>query len=128
MSGKLLDTNAVIALQKKDLQLMTLLASDEETFIPAPAISELYYGAYNSLKVADNLAVVDEFVMDNTILVCDAVTAKIFGEIKQHLKIKGRPIPINDLWIAALALQHNLKLVTRDAHFKEITTLQIETW
>jgi tRNA(fMet)-specific endonuclease VapC len=44
------------------------------------------------------------------------------------LRLKGRPLPENDIWIAALALQHNLTLVTRDAHFQEVEHLKIVVW
>jgi len=45
-----------------------------------------------------------------------------------HLRLKGRPIPENDLWIAAMALEHDLVLATRDAHFGEIDNLKVEMW
>ena len=47
-------------------------------------------------------------------LSCDAVTAWIYGEVRDRLRLKGRPIPENDLWIAAIAIQHDLALATRD--------------
>ncbi|MXZ01781.1 type II toxin-antitoxin system VapC family toxin [Candidatus Poribacteria bacterium] len=48
--------------------------------------------------------------------------------IKERLRRRGRPIPNNDIWIAAIALQHDLVLVTRDAHFDEVESLQTERW
>ncbi|MBN1284239.1 MAG: PIN domain-containing protein [Anaerolineae bacterium] len=50
------------------------------------------------------------------------------GEIKNELQAKGRPIPENDIWIAAIAKQHDLTLATRDAHFGAVDGLQTETW
>lgn len=48
------------------------------------------------------------------------------GQIK--LRLKGRPLPENDVWIAALAMQYALTLVTRDAHFQEVENLQTVAW
>ena len=60
-----------------------------------------------------------------TILVCDTETARQYGRIKVELRRKGRPIPENDMWIAAVALQHGLTLATRDAHFDAIDGLTV---
>jgi tRNA(fMet)-specific endonuclease VapC len=51
-----------------------------------------------------------------------------YGEVKNALRLKGHPIPENDIWIAAVAHQHDLTLVTRDTHFDEIDNLKIIAW
>ncbi len=71
---------------------------------------------------------ITEFIAANRILVCDTETAQFYGQIKNALKIKGRPIPENDMWIAAVAIQHDLILASRDAHFSEIHGLRLEAW
>jgi tRNA(fMet)-specific endonuclease VapC len=48
--------------------------------------------------------------------------------IKSHLRAKGRPIPENDIWIAAVAMQHRVTVVSRDPHFKEIADLDLQVW
>ncbi len=58
----------------------------------------------------------------------DAQTARRYGQVKDSLRQKGRPLPENDLWIAALAEQHSLVLVSRDAHFAEVEGLECESW
>jgi tRNA(fMet)-specific endonuclease VapC len=119
MSGRyLLDTNIIIALFADEASVRTKLAQADEVFIPSIAIGELYYGARKSGRTQDNLARVDELVANSAVLGCDAETARRYGEVKNGLRIKGRPLPENDIWIAALALQYNLTLVTRDAHFQ----------
>jgi tRNA(fMet)-specific endonuclease VapC len=128
MSGKLLDTNAVIALQKANLALLLLLENSDDVFVPATVIGELYYGAYNSLRIAENIRVIDDFVSSNKIIDCNFATGKIYGEIRHSLKIKGEPIPENDLWIAAIALQYDHTLVTQDAHFAYVDGLKVESW
>ncbi|TDA70360.1 MAG: type II toxin-antitoxin system VapC family toxin [Clostridia bacterium] len=56
------------------------------------------------------------------------MTAYYYGQVKAQLKVKGHPIPENDIWIAAAALQHGLTLVSRDTHFKPIEGLSLEAW
>lgn len=59
MSGKLLDTNAIIALQKEEPAFLAFLDSDEELVVPATAVGELFYGAYNSVRVEENIDVIE---------------------------------------------------------------------
>jgi tRNA(fMet)-specific endonuclease VapC len=128
MIGKLLDTNAVIALQRSDKAFLEFLSRNPNILIPAIVIGELYFGAFNSGKPEFNIAVIDAFVAKNTILHADEMTGKYYAKIRHSLKQKGHPIPENDLWIAATAMQYNLALVTRDKHFTMVDSLKIETW
>jgi len=124
----LLDTNIVIALFADEAIVKNNLAQASEVFIPSIVIGELCYGARRSRRIEANLARVDELVASSTILVCDTKTARHYGEVKNKLRLKGRPLPENDVWIAALALQHDLTLITRDAHFQEVEDLQTVGW
>lgn len=129
MSGRyLLDTNIIIALFADEAVVKNYLAQANEVFIPNIVIGELCYGARKSGRVVANLARVDELVSNSTVIGCDTETARQYGEVKNKLRLKGRPLPENDIWIAAIALQHNLILVTRDAHFQEIESLQVIAW
>lgn len=129
MSGKyLLDTNIVIALFADDTSIKENLVKAEEIFLPSVVIGELYYGAHKSARAKENFARIDEFASSNIILGCDVDTARAYGEIKNGLRVKGRPLPENDIWIAAIAIQHNLMLVSRDGHFSEIENLKVIAW
>jgi len=129
MGGRfLLDTNIIIALFADDTAIHKRIVQTKEVFIPSIVIGELYFGAHKSLKVRENITRIDELVLSNTILPCDTDTAKIYGFIKKRLKEKGQPIPENDIWVAAIAQQHALRLVTKDAHFNVIENLKIEVW
>ncbi|MEW6066809.1 MAG: type II toxin-antitoxin system VapC family toxin [Nitrospirota bacterium] len=129
MNGKyLLDTNIIIALFAKDPQTHTKMTNAAEVFIPCIAIGELYFGAFKSTKIQENLARLDEFAFNNTILSCNTETAKLYGNIKNRLKDKGQPLPENDIWIAAIAQQYNLTLVTKDLHFEIVDNLKVEKW
>ena len=100
----------------------------QEVFAPIIALGELYYGATKSNKVERNLVRINEFAASCSALICDTGTSRHYGEIKNLLRAKGRPIPENDIWIAAIAKQHNLTLVSRDDHFKEIEDFLTLTW
>ena len=124
MSGKfLLDTNVVIALFGGDSVVVDFLNDAAEVFVPSIVIGELCYGARKSSRVEDNLARIDDFAASNVILSCDTETAYRYGEVKDRLRQKGRPIPENDIWIAAIAFQHELTLLTSDMHFAEVENL-----
>lgn len=129
MNGKfLLDTNIVIALFKNDNLIKEKIIEATEIFISNVTVGELYFGAYKSERVANNISQIEDFIVSNAILNCDLATAKYYGQIKNQLKIKGKPIPENELWIAAIAMQCNLTLVSRDRHFKEINNLSLQKW
>jgi len=129
MNGRfLLDTNIVIALFSREAVVEARLAIATEVFIPSVVVGELYYGAYKSVRVEENITKIDEFAASNTILVCDARTAQEYGQIKNLLRAKGRPIPDNDIWIAAIGKQYGLTLITRDTHFGEVSRITIEAW
>ncbi len=129
MSGRyLLDANIIIALFAKEKVVHERLTKAEEVFLPCIAVGELYFGAYKSLRAVENHARIEEFAVDNIVLPCTADTARKYGEIKNRLKEKGQPIPENDIWIAAIARQHGLTLVTRDTHFDAVASLNVEVW
>ncbi|MDJ0732872.1 MAG: type II toxin-antitoxin system VapC family toxin [Nostocaceae cyanobacterium] len=129
MSGRyLLDTNIIIALFANEVAVKNSLAQADEVFIPSIVVGELCYGVRKSGRPKQNLERIDEFVANSTVLGCNAETARYYGEVKNTLRQKGRPLPENDIWIAAIAIQYNLTLVTRDAHFKEIENLQTLVW
>lgn len=113
------DTNIVVALWKSEPAVLAKMPGRRITTCSI-VVGELFFGAYKSGRVLQNVERVEKYVASNIVLPCDAVTAKVCGQIKQALYAKGRPIPENDIWIAAVAMQHNLTLITRDHHFKEI--------
>lgn len=128
MTIYLLDTNAAIAVLNKDVSVQPYLIPTHELRLSSISLGELYFGAEKSNRVAENILRIDAFIAQRTILSCDGSTARIYGRIRQQLRAKGRPIPENDYWIAAIALQHNLTLLTRDAHFGEVDELTAAGW
>lgn len=129
MNGRyLLDTNIVIALFADEAGVKAGLTTAQEVLLPSVAVGELCYGARKSGRPEENLARIDEFLVSNVVLECDINTARQYGDVKNRLRLKGRPIPENDIWIAALSLQHGLTLVTRDGHFNEVDGLRTVAW
>jgi len=128
MPGRvLLDTNIIIAFFSGDEAVIHQLAR-REILVSSTVLGELCYGARKSGQPAANLAKIDEFAGSVEVLNCDALTARHYGRIKDHLRLKGRPIPDNDVWIAAVAQQQELPLAARDEHFNEVNELALENW
>lgn len=129
MSGKyLLDTNIVVPLLNRDPKLLEYVEHADEIYISSIVLGELYFGAHRSTKINENINKIQVFKQRYNILLCGDETARVYGQIKQQLLKKGRPIPENDIWIAAASLQYQLPLVTRDEHFTVIDGLTLEKW
>jgi tRNA(fMet)-specific endonuclease VapC len=124
----LIDTVAAIAQLNNDVAILPLFTAMVRVSIPIIVVAELYAGAEHSGRVEANIQRTDKYLDGANILFCDLETARRYGKIVQMLSKKGRPIPQNDMWIAALALQHQLTLVTRDAHFNQIDGLGVKGW
>lgn len=123
----LLDTNIVVA------HFRTPGKHDEvfnrhELHLPCVVVAELYAGALRSQQPAKNHELIDTFLTSADVLPCDLTTARRYAAIWNELGTKGCPIPHNDIWIAALAIQHDLTLVTADSHFDRIEGLVAITW
>ena len=129
MNGNYLaDTNFLIDLFEEDPKSIQFLQTDSEIFLCATVLGELYYGAFNSQKAISNIQKIDQFSSRFDILNCDNETSKVYGHIKSNLKSKGTPIPENDIWIAAIAYQHNLTLLTLDKHFVNVESIKSKSW
>jgi tRNA(fMet)-specific endonuclease VapC len=68
------------------------------------------------------------FAESVTILDCDRETANEYGRIKHNLRTAGTPIPENDIWIAAMAIQYGLTLMSNDSHFDFVTGINRVSW
>lgn len=99
-----------------------------EFLLPVPVIGELRYGALNSRKADENLAEVERLVARCHVLDITLATAAVYARLRRQLKTKGKPIPENDLWIAASCVEHDVKLAASDGHFDAIDDLQRFVW
>lgn len=128
MAGKLLvDTSVIIDVFAGDQVAQRALARADQVFIPSIALGELFYGAQRSGREAE-FKRVNAFAGAASVLSCDDETARRYGALKNGLRAKGRPIPDNDIWIAALGVQHGLTIATRDSHFRELDGVPLLIW
>ncbi len=127
----LLDTDTCIYWLKgnEDIEERALKVGLPEIFISFITLSELYYGAYKSKKVEQNLANIGILksklsLMDSNASICD-----VFGKLKAMLEKDGKIIDDADLFIAACALDTNATLVTNnEKHFERIKGLKVQNW
>lgn len=123
MNGKLIDTNVIIRFFKGETELFSLFDNMEQLYVSSISVGELMYGAELSKKSDFNRENYFSFCEQIKILQPDLEIAKMYGKIKSNLKAKGRPIPENDIWIAATALAADLELVTADSDFENVSGL-----
>lgn len=114
-----LDTNRLTDLLRGDMALAERLGACEEVSIPLMVLAEMMAGFYGGTQQHRNEALLRKFLAKPTIaiLLPGRETAERYARLFVQLKRAGTPIPDNDLWIAALALEHDLLLITRDRHF-----------
>lgn len=119
MKKILLDTNAISALFKGDSNILDRMIEADTIFISIFVLGEILYGFKNGDKEKENNLLLKEFLSKPSIKILNGTkeTAEVFSEIKIKLKKKGKPIPINDVWIAAHAVETGSVLVTYDKHF-----------
>ncbi|TSC86404.1 MAG: PilT protein domain-containing protein [Microgenomates group bacterium Gr01-1014_16] len=127
MNKLLLDTNAVRKLADGDEVLRRVLDDAEKVYLSVVVLGELYYGYKGGNREAKNRIWLQDFMekLGLEILVVEENTADFYAEIKEKLRKKGKPIPSNDLWIAAQALENGTVLVTDDRHFEEVAGLRV---
>ncbi len=120
----ILDTNALSALAEGSRDLETAAAEVDVFFLPVIVLGEFRFGALRSRHRKKYLSWLGELVDASVVLSVDAETSVRYGNLRHELREAGRPIPSNDTWIAALALQHGLPVLSRDAHFDQVAGLR----
>lgn len=95
-----------------------------EFLLPVIVVGELRYGALNSRHIDENLAEVERLVARCRVVDVTTTTAEVYARLRLDLKRKGKPIPENDLWIAALCVESHVPLAAADAHFDTIDGLR----
>lgn len=127
----LLDTDTCIYWLKgrQSVRDRLLAVGWEQIAICVITASELYYGAYNSSYVLENLTRASLFIEQLPVLSLSDLTLRKFGELKAELRKSGQPIADFDLLIASVALTENRILVTNSTrHYKRITEIKLENW
>ncbi len=124
----ILDTNAVSALFSGDPALGKALAGEERHHLPVIVIGEYRYGLRGSRFRNHLQSLLETLIRESLVLPVDEVTAATYSEVRDDLRRLGRPIPENDIWIAALARQHRQPVVSRDGHFDYVPGLPRVSW
>ena len=120
-----LDTNRLTDLFRGDAALADRLSTCEEIWIPLMVLAEIKAGFYGGTQRHKNEVLLQRLLTRTTVgvLFPTRETAEHYARLFVQLKRAGTPVPDNDLWIAALVLQHDLLLITRDEHFQRIPQL-----
>ena len=91
-------------------------------------LGEVHYGALRAQRRQEQLAYIHDLLTYAAVLFPGRDTTEIHGQVKAEMAQLGKPIPDNDLWIAATARQYDLPLATRDAHFSHVPRLKTLAW
>jgi predicted nucleic acid-binding protein len=124
----ILDTNALSAWGEGDRELQRALPPTTRFEIPVITIGEYLWGLARSRRSAVLRPWLAEAIASSEVLTITVSTAESYATVRQTVQGKGRPIPANDLWIAALALEHQLPILSRDSHFDVIDGIDRVTW
>jgi tRNA(fMet)-specific endonuclease VapC len=123
----LLDTNAYVRFLAGDEKVLACLAQADRVLMSVFVLGELFAGFRAGAKEKHNRQILDRFLAKPSVSALDATceTAEYFGMIKAALKKSARPIPINDVWIAAQAMETGAVLATYDSHFLAVPGLRV---
>lgn len=129
MSGEIaLDTSVAIRFLNGDAAITEKVLALPEIVLPIVVVGELLFGAENSTRPLQNLPRYLEFISACVVVPLGGETAKIYARTRLALKRKGRPIPMNDVWIAAQCIEQGWVLVTDDTDFGYVDGLILEPW
>lgn len=130
MSRILLDTSGYSAFKRDHPEVLRQIQEASEILLNPVVLGELRSGFLKGSRLERNLAELAEFLAGNRvrIVVVDEDTAPRYAVILRFLQEQGTPIPTNDIWIAASAMQHGLKLVTTDQHFHRVPQIVTEVF
>jgi predicted nucleic acid-binding protein len=124
----ILDTNALSAAADDDPAISSILARADQMAIPVIVLGEYRYGIAQLRHRASYEEWLSDLLRDCVVLDINEPTTSYYAEIALELKHKGKPIPSNDLWIAALCRQHSLPLLSRDRHFDSVSGMKRIAW
>ncbi len=124
----LLDTNALSAAADNDPGVIAILTRAEQMVLPVIVLGEYRHGIAQSRNRASYENWLAGLLHDCMVLDVQEPTTHHYAEITVELKRKGKPIPTNDIWIAALCRQHSLPLLSRDRHFDLVARIKRIAW
>ena len=123
MKAVAIDTNIAIDVLNGNEIVIEQLKEFEIIYLPETVAGELLFGAKNSKKRTANLGLFREFIGTCEVLDINYLVSEIYSDLRHSLFKGGRPIPENDIWIAAICIANDLPLFTKDKHFEKIEEL-----
>jgi tRNA(fMet)-specific endonuclease VapC len=124
----IIDTNALSAAAEEHPGVMEILGDVQQLVLPVVVIGEYRYGIAQSRHRARYRRWLDGLINDCTVLDINEQSTHYYAAISIELRQAGKPIPTNDLWIAALCRQHSLPLLSRDRHFDLVSGVRRFDW
>ncbi len=124
----ILDTNAISALADGDEALFRVLKKESRHHLPVIVVGEYLYGLKRSREKTLREKWLDKLASLSEILDITMKTVSHYARVREELRSMGRPIPENDVWIAALSSEHVLPIVSKDKHFDLITDVRRIDW
>ncbi|MGI8819684.1 MAG: type II toxin-antitoxin system VapC family toxin [Chthoniobacterales bacterium] len=124
----MLDTNALSAFAEGVAPVVEHLAHADELHVPAIVLGEYRFGIVTSRRRREYEAWLTRGRAFWNVLPIGEETAGHYAAVRHQLKKAGTPLPANDVWIAALACQHALPILSRDAHFDSVPDLERLSW
>ena len=124
----ILDTNALSALLEGDPGVQTILENAQDIYLPVIVLGEYQFGLIRSRARKPLMALLDRLQRLANVLSIDVETVAPYAAIRDELKQAGTPLPSNDVWIAALARQHELPILSRDSHFDVVRRAERIGW
>lgn len=124
----ILDTNAVSDLLEGNAALEALLGRSSRHELPVIVIGEYRYGLARSRRSRTLLPLLEELIRESIVLPLGVETAAAYAVVRDALRAQGTPIPENDVWISALAVEHGLDVVSRDTDFDRVAGIRRRGW
>ena len=123
-----MDTSAYSAFLKGNPDIKLSLQQADEIFINPVILGELLAGFAMGKSEKKNMAILQEFLSSSRVKIIniDEETSERYAVIMNHLRKEGTPIPTNDLWISASAMQHGFKVLTTDSHYLKVPQIITE--
>lgn len=124
----IIDTNALSDYLEGNDAVIAFVDSQPTIEIPVIVIGEYRFGLLGSRHRDEYEKVLARFILDAHVLMIDETTAEYYAALRMLLRLRGQRIPSNDLWIAALARQHHLPILSQDAHFDRVEGVERFGW
>lgn len=121
----LIDTNVYVAYKRNDPEIIKAFQNCDYIGVDVSVLAELYTGFLLGSRIEQNLKELEGFLNNSRVYIInhDLDTSEYYAHIYKNLRKNGTPVPTNDIWIASVARQHGLALLTKDKHFKLIDGL-----